>query len=759
MSRSFTPILVVVAVSLALVGCGKLTERTNTISLVDAFPLADIQMETAAIDFGAPGSENFLVQGWAPGGSMDGHSFAWATGSSSDLRLTIQQPRALELSIVGWPLVFPEAEPQNVVVKLNGKAFGRFHLQPQRKPQEHRFRLPARLQKKGENRLTLHYSHSRRLADVLPGSKDARNLAVAWSSLRLVGVQAPNEPRILSGPENSALVLPVRTTVDYFFRLPSGGSLSIERLRSVGGSQLPDQQSVLEVTMIAAERPDEEIVEMLRTPAQGVTLTLPASKEPIRISLRSRSSASSLRERGGVVVQNPVVVTNHSPEDSEAADWKKAAPISIGSPPNVLIYLVDTLRADHLGCYGYHKPTSPSIDTFSSQATLFTSAMAQSSWTRPTVASLFTGLYAEAHGTNTRTDALPESLPTMAEVFSDAGYATAAFVVNGNVAPEFGFARGFQTYRLLRSPGLEKGENARSDLVNSAAFEWLERRPRDQPFLLYLHTADPHGPYVPPSPYRQRFASKVDNPETGKLHMLQRIKRERVRDQALAADLVALYDAEIAHNDHQFGRLLDKLEELKATESTLVIFLSDHGEEFLDHGGWGHGNSLYQEQIHVPLIIKFPYNFAVGENVKFTVRQIDILPTLLEFIGLQVPPGVQGTSFLKQIDSPSAVDGPDTFAYLQLDGREIENVISAGKELIHYRAEPSSVGHRFELYDIKTVGKVTDELAQRNPIWLGYLRSLQRLHRHRSRPRAKRSLQLEMSEELRQNLRALGYLN
>ncbi len=346
--------------------------------------------------------------------------------------------------------------------------------------------------------------------------------------------------------------------------------------------------------------------------------------------------------------------------------------------------MVDTLRADHLGAYGYDRPTSPNIDRFATDATLFTEMTAQTSWTRPAVASVFTGLNPQVHGINGRADAIPDSVELLAEIFQEMGWDTAAVITNGNVGKKFGFDRGFEIFNWLRERAQLPEVHQLSDKVNEQAFPWLENRSPERPFLLYLHTTDPHGPYTPRSPYREQFAPEVTDPSQGSNDRIAEMSQGARADDELVRSLRNLYDAEIAFNDEAFGALLEKLRALGLYDSTLIILLSDHGEEFGEHAQLAHGKSLFDEQLKVPLVIRFPDGRGVGATVDSIARQIDILPTLLDYVGAQIPPAVQGRSLLPAVASGEPSPDDVSYAYLDLDARHLESVATTSHKLISY---------------------------------------------------------------------------
>ena len=285
--------------------------------------------------------------------------------------------------------------------------------------------------------------------------------------------------------------------------------------------------------------------------------------------------------------------------------------------PNVVVVLVDTLRADHLGLHGYERDTSPELDRWAAGAVVFDRAYAPCSWTRPSVVTLFSGLDPIGHGVEDRLDVIPPGLPLLAEQLKAQGYATFAAVTNPNVLPQWGFGRGFDVFADLDSAG--HGTRA------VGVMDWVEARLDElagsEPFFLYLHLLDPHGPYDPPPPFDERFPrSPLLPPERS----------------------IGRYDGEIAHVDEQFGRLLRLLEARGLAEDSLTLFLADHGEELFDHGAMGHGYSLFEEVVRIPLVIRFPGGEHGGTRVPARASLADVLPTTLGVLGAPVPEGLDG---------------------------------------------------------------------------------------------------------------------
>ena len=425
--------------------------------------------------------------------------------------------------------------------------------------------------------------------------------------------------------------------------------------------------------------------------------------------------------------------------------------------------MIDTLRADHLGVYGYDRPTSPNLDRFAEESTVFLDAQAQTSWTRTAVLSLFTGLLPQVHGVNQRDQALAPEVETLAELLSASGYETLGFYTNGNVDAAFGLDQGFDHYQYLRESRERQSFHLLADTLNSWAFRWLDDRPpRDErePFLLYLHATDPHAPYTPPGEFYERFASGVD-PALGLIDQVHDISAGRREAPPGTAEAWRdLYDGEIAFVDHHFGRFVERLRDLGLYDSSVIIVLSDHGEEFGEHGGWEHGKTLYGEQLRVPLLIKLPDGAGAGRRVDARANQIDVLPTLLDLLRI-AGPVVDGRSLLPEILGLASPDDepPPSFAYLRLGERHARSVIERGfKRIVDDTATRPALAH--QLFDVASDPLETQDLTGQNPLAEGFLEQrLQWLELDlERRNRGAEASEATLDDALRERLEALGYV-
>jgi len=403
-------------------------------------------------------------------------------------------------------------------------------------------------------------------------------------------------------------------------------------------------------------------------------------------------------------------------------------------PPNVLLFVVDALRADALGVYGNDRVETPEIDRFAEAGAVFEQAFAQSSWTRPSVTSILTGLHPSVHGVETRKDALSPSLTFLPEVFRGSGYRTGFLIANPNVGAAFGFSRGFDDFIELygrREEGRVSSQElvARADRVVDRAKEWLEEV--SEPFFLVVFVVDPHFPYDPPPDFHRYVEPGDSDPRRG------------------------LYDGEVSFVDRSFGRLMADLDGRRLSERTITILTSDHGEEFFEHGQIGHGKALYEESLHVPLIVRWPGEIEAGRRIESPVELVDLMPTVLELTRLPPPPLQDGRSLFQPREG-----APTLLAGLKLDGQRKWSARAYPWKLILDRGSP-------KLFDLSSdPGEMRDlsgEEADR-------VRELRLWVTEREENDERRRMMVhaggqpgegpegELSEGVREALRELGYI-
>ncbi|MBN1593877.1 MAG: sulfatase, partial [Candidatus Coatesbacteria bacterium] len=317
---------------------------------------------------------------------------------------------------------------------------------------------------------------------------------------------------------------------------------------------------------------------------------------------------------------------------------------------NLILISIDTVRADHVSCYGYEKETTPHLDALAQDSILFEQAITPAPWTLPAHASLFTGLTPSQHGVQNFHQTLSDAALTLAEVLRKESFLTMGVASFEYLFPDFGLAQGFDRYYFQYPLRAEKVVEKAVDMLDDA---------NGKRFFMFLHFFDPHDPYSPPAPYDTVFAPSEGAVKVGKEHRCP-VKNfigqgRRPTDFDIEA-AISLYDGEIRFVDEQLSFLFEKLKAIGIWSNTMVIVTSDHGEEFWDHGSLSHGFRLFEEQIHVPLIVKLPHFRDAGVRIARQVGLIDIMPTVLSELEIQADLGGQGRSLLIQPDTGPSFD-------------------------------------------------------------------------------------------------------
>jgi len=421
--------------------------------------------------------------------------------------------------------------------------------------------------------------------------------------------------------------------------------------------------------------------------------------------------------------------------------------------PNILLITIDTLRADHSSGYGYHRNTTPELDAFAKDGARFESAYAPMSITAPVHASLFLGLYPATHLLNDNGVKLADAYATLAERFGEHGYQTAAVVSSFVLDAKFGFAQGFTQYEddfevatasavvpEWQGHELEKGFDRRANATTDLAIGLLEGFDSERPFFLFLHYFDPHSPYQPPG----RFGFLYTDATT-KEH-----------------EQINLYDGEIAFTDYEIGRFLAALHKAGLDRNTIVAITADHGEGLMQRDYWTHGLFLYEEEVRVPLAVRWPERIAAGQVLKEPVELVDLAPTLVELAALDVDPAVfEGRSLAKALlgEAPLEPDRPVFLArkYFQsslVEGkfRVLGRRFGVRKGPWKYIMGPEENTH--ELYNLRLDPGETLDLYTEKP---GKARKLATLLEEWRRTHSKQRQNKTISAEDREALRALGY--
>ncbi|MDH5672210.1 MAG: sulfatase-like hydrolase/transferase [Myxococcales bacterium] len=649
------------------------------------------------IDYGHAGADKYTLGGWLTGASdsrvLDEASCLIVGGKVVKLLLPAEAAGAARLTmrlrgLRPGPLTVHINGAKVSDLALGGRDFDRFELP-----------LPAGLLKPGENLLQLRVVRTGSARGV-----PKAGLAIDWIALGpgagAEGAQAELSPPALTDlldgePGAGRLRIPAGHSLAYSFEVPKGAEL--RGLLRAGDGAKPGAELGL-------------LVERDGAPPQplGGQAAVEAER-PLRHSLAQYAGQivrlTLSAKAGDVVLKAPALVV-----PARGAARKQPPPVK-----NVVVVLVDTLRADKLSPYSPEtRVKTPGLTTFLKTAAVMKNARTQENWTKPSVATLLSSLLPWEHNAVTGDAKVPQSVELLPELLRKRGFYTGSFIANGYVSDKFGFKQGWHTYRNY----IREGRRTKAQYVAADVLDWLDSRPKDKPFLLYMHTIDPHVPYRPPtsfvSMYDEPYSGKVDFSNTATL--LEKIKVGSValqdRDKRY---LEALYDAEISYHDVHFAAVMEGLEKRGLADETMVVVTADHGEEFWDHGSVGHGHSVYDELLHVPLIVRIPGLTEGKQVVEDSVGLVDVMPTILEALGQEVPEHLSGRSFLPELrgQRPSA---PRTAVSGFMTGWR---TLSVGRLKFIQRTLKD-----VWLYDVESDPSEKKDLAESHPIALRYARGM-----------------------------------
>ena len=570
------------------------------------------------------------------------------------------------------------------------------------------------------------------------------------------------------------LTLPSQPHLEVFLGTIDDGPVTFEASIAETGA---DPTRVLRRTVSSARRWERAAIDLSAFAGRAVTL---------RLSLEAPASGA-IGFWGGPVLRNRAgtVVAGASGAARTALAGAAAPP-----PQGVILILADTLRRDHLQPYGYHRPTAPVLSRLASEGALFRDAISQGTWTKVAATSILTSLYPSTHGVTDMPHRIPATLTTLAEAYREAGYATFATSSVPFTGKLTNLQQGVDVLHERSSVTELEGTSAKTARVfTDRLLGWLDER-ADEPFFAFLHFFDPHSPFEPLPPYETLWM----DPEAIAEHrsdmkaVAEAVESEFMKMQALPmqAEMDASgvdaeryverekiwYDASIRAMDLEIGRLLERLEERGLAERTLIAVVSDHGEEFLEHGRHFHGFNAYGEMINVPLLLWWPGTIPATPAVETTVQTIDLMPTLLELSRIPVPEIAQGQSLLPLLArgrpatelgwqprpafserelAPIAFSGVDT-------GRACLSIVDNGWKLIH-NTEGRSDLPEYELYDHRSDPLNLVDVAAQHPDVVERLNlKLASWHEEALAARVEPEADAELSPEELNQLRALGYV-
>jgi arylsulfatase A-like enzyme len=576
------------------------------------------------IDFGTAARLKYTLGNWNSGWqgeSREGEARVSTFGKTARLYLPAASKEPMQLRFRAKPYANGA-----LIVYVNGKTAGEARVSQGDGFRSFEIPISAEYLRAGENSIMLRATKTARVRG------KARSLAMDWLVFEPPSVEGASEPRRVEveqasagGVDRRAIVLASGAQVDWFAEVPEDGTLVFGTgLGSEGSGTL-----ALEINSDGSPGSTQRVEVGASWSDQQVSLKQLAGKI-VRVRFRNEGETELALSDVRVVRRVGEVVTVDEPAR------------------NVVVLLIDTLRASKLQAY-YPKTRvkTPTIDAFASQGTLFERPQSPENWTKPSVASVLTSLHPATHNTKQDASKLPKSALMLSEVYQKAGFKTASFIANGYVSNAFGFDQGWDHYTNY----IREARNTNASNVFGEAEGWIEKN-KDGRFFVYIQTIDPHVPYDPPAKFLEMYDPQPYNGQVKnrRTHLMLDDAKKNPKKYAFTKRdkerIEALHDGEISYHDEHFGKFLVKLQELGLDENTIIVVTSDHGEEFQEHGSWGHGHSVYQELLGVPLMFRWPGVIPASTRIGPVVSTLDIGPTVLEATGVPIPEKFEGRSLL-----------------------------------------------------------------------------------------------------------------
>ncbi len=657
---------------------------------------------TLQVDMGKLESHKHINGGWRTGWNVEtrkGKGADYYEADSKSARVFFKHEEGgFDRVIVRMKAVKSE---NKVVFYLNDNAISNTKITGEWADYE--VKIPAKFTRKGENQFMMRFTHKTEAS----GRKQVAHIdKVTIVSKGGQATDAPTGPAVqtmkLGDEARPSLVAATAQTFTYRLQVPKGDA---KLALSFGGKVAGGKVSV----SVEADKMAKKVLLDKDAPAgswEDAVLDMKAFSGQV-VELKLKAAGTWAEGQSVAFAQPGLFVPNHKDESIAATGSGEAA-------RNVVVYLIDTLRYDKIGAYNKKSSVpTPHLDAFAKDSTLYESAYDTENWTKPSTATILTGLYPETHGAKTDTAKLPKSATMVSEHLKKNGFKTGSFIANGYVSDAFGFDKGWDHYtNYIR----ERKVTDAGKLVDDS-LGWIDKN-KGERFFAYIHTIDPHVPYSAPGEWKEKFfkgkyegkirpqatGNQLADIKTGKMELNKTDKRY----------LEALYDGEIAYNDNEFGRLIKGLKDRGVYDNTLVIVLVDHGEEFWDHGSVGHGHSVYEELVHTPMLVRYPAQTARGRRLPHVISVADMAPTMVDVLGLPPMEGIEGYSFADTFDGngkPHPRVGLSDFLFRKKS-------IRAGR--YHW----VTVGRNGELYDIEKDPTEQKNLIKSHMIGRAYTRSL-----------------------------------
>lgn len=568
------------------------------------------------------------------------------------------------------------------------------------------------------------------------------------------------------------------SSVTFYLALPAAPVLRGAAIWMSGSDGDPSERTVV-VELKCEDGRSETLVEQVFEPGAPSELPLDLDLRKFagqNVALRLRVAEPRPRQLNRAPT-NPALRWTHLELVGAEADWELTDAPDLRQRRNVILILFDTLRADRTQPYGATDVETPTLTRLAGRGVTFSRAHSNASWTTPSVATMLTGVHPGTHkidgtgwfGAGDRSvTRLGSNLPYLPELLQRAGYRTHAVVTNFMISAAFGFARGFDDMVEYTNPEREKELPERSPEA-LAEYVWTRNiepflKPGKAPFFLYLHELNPHDPYLPPEPYASRYDTVEGEPPEQDSKLLQQFSFDpSVYDANDIAHLEALYRGEIAFMDAYLGALIDRFEAGGWLDDTVLVFVSDHGEAFNEHGSLGHGNGLFESLMRVPVFLSVPHAIGAGVRSSVPFSLVDLAPTLLDLAGEPIPDGMQGRSVLPYLVAGEAVEPSwPVFARARFIDYWYDGVTLGRWKLIKQSGRiPRNAQRSKQLFDLQSDPGETRDVIDEHPIVAGTLEQMLawQIWLDDSQRLTVDSLPVDsLDPEVRRNLEELGYL-
>jgi arylsulfatase A-like enzyme len=732
------------------------TREPVRLVLAERLAAADVQASAENIAFLDESARGLFRSGWHEVSPGDEDGQRWSRRRASSIDVPVVAPAPLTLSLRVTPVhqllrKADDADPQRLRVLWNGEMLADQELAAAGELLE--LPVPHERQHTGLNQLELLPSYwltprAHRL------SWDKRTIGVRLDELALRS-EAPQVRPVapLVRRQGEAIVQRAGSVVTFALKLPHAARLA-GRLESLGAAPPPARIRIALMDDAGGER-------LLLDRALGdgsAAIDEDLSNLEGRFVSLNLAFSLTAADAGGPppeLLWQELRIEGTRPERPPSADR-----IARG-PYNVILLLPDSLRRDHVDLEG--DGLSPNARRLAARGVSFENMRSNSSWTRPSVASMFTSLGPISHGIHGLEDKLDPALAYLPQLLKQHGYYTFAILNSPVVSTPFHFGRGYDmvyTYYELRGErrsAPEFGPASEVDYIWSEFVETQLAKAGERPFFLFLHEIDPHSPYEPPEP----FAARHDSGLRGSFNLSGFAAQDpHYFDPGELEYLRGLYRGEVAYMDAWLGRLLDVLDSSGLGERTLVVLISDHGEEFYEHEGIGHGKTVFEEQLRVPFILSLPGVLPEGRRAAVEAQTIDLAPTLLDLLGAEIPAAMQGRSLLPWLEA-AAPGAPERPIVAHAMNRKQESLQLGRWKLVRANpVHPDRGAPEYSLFDLEVdPGEITD-LWQRHPVVGSALRQQLELEIARQAAATGRSAALEpepIAPEMIEALKALGY--